>query len=62
MLKIILQRFTIHQIEWKNYVYSNDKMEAMNRKLQKTKEITILEQVADKQLLKESMMKRQAEI
>ena len=37
-------------------------MEAMNRKEQKTKEITIHEQVADKHLLTESMMKKQDEI
>ena len=37
-------------------------MEAMNKKVQKTKEITIPKKVADKQLLKESMRKKQAEI
>ena len=37
-------------------------MEAMSRKEHKTKKITIPEQVADKHLLKESMMKKQDEI
>ena len=37
-------------------------MEAINRKEQKSKEIIILDQVAGKHLLKESMMKKQTEI
>ena len=35
-------------------------MKAMNRKVQKTKEISMYEQAADTNLLKESIMKKQA--
>ena len=37
-------------------------IKAMNRKIQKTKKILVPEQVADTNLLKESMIKKQAEI